>query len=74
LPAFDGAVEPRTRRGSTARPDAGSQSLDAISAASSLDAPAVKRVATAAYGGEVVLYDRDAEDREAIGQRLARAA
>jgi len=36
------------------------------------DAPAVKRIATAGYGGDVVLYDRDAEDREAIGQRLAR--
>src|SRR5262249_4140549 len=35
------------------------------------DAPEVKRVATAAYGGEIVLYDRDTEDREAIGQRLA---
>jgi threo-3-hydroxy-L-aspartate ammonia-lyase len=36
------------------------------------DAPAVKRIATEGYGGEVVLYDRDREDREAIGQRLAR--
>ena len=36
------------------------------------DAPAVKRTATEGYGGEVVLYDRDREDREAIGQRLAR--
>ncbi len=35
------------------------------------DAPTVKRVATEAYGGEVVLYDRDREDREAIGKRLA---
>jgi threo-3-hydroxy-L-aspartate ammonia-lyase len=35
------------------------------------DAPAVKRTATEAYGGEVVLYDRDREDREAIGRRLA---
>jgi len=35
------------------------------------DAPAVKRTATEAYGGEVVLYDRDREDREAIGKRLA---
>jgi threo-3-hydroxy-L-aspartate ammonia-lyase len=37
-----------------------------------LDAPAVKRVATEGYGGEVVLYDRDREDREEIGWRLAR--
>jgi len=36
------------------------------------DAPEVKRIATQGYGGEVVLYDRDGEDREAIGQRLAR--
>jgi threo-3-hydroxy-L-aspartate ammonia-lyase len=35
------------------------------------DAPAVKRQATQAYGGEIVLYDREREDREAIGQRLA---
>ena len=35
------------------------------------DAPAVKRAATEAYGGAVVLYDRDREDREAIGRRLA---
>jgi threonine dehydratase len=36
-----------------------------------LDAPVVKRIATEGYGGEVVLYDRDTEDREAIGRRLA---
>jgi threonine dehydratase len=35
------------------------------------DAPAVKRRATEAYGGEIVLYDREREDREAIGQQLA---
>ncbi len=35
------------------------------------DAPAVKRIATQGYGGEIVLYDRDREDREAIGRRLA---
>ena len=35
------------------------------------DAPVVKREATEAYGGEIVLYDREREDREAIGQRLA---
>src|SRR5438034_9355476 len=35
------------------------------------DAPAVKRVATEGYGGEVVLYDREREDREAIGRRLS---
>ena len=35
------------------------------------DAPNVKRVATEGYGGEVVLYDRERDDREAIGRRLA---
>jgi threonine dehydratase len=36
------------------------------------DAPEVKRRATIEYGGEVVIYDREREDREAIGDRLAR--
>lgn len=36
------------------------------------DAPASKIAATAAYGGEVILYDRHAESREAIAERLAR--
>src|SRR5436309_736158 len=35
------------------------------------DAPSVKKTATEGYGGEVVVYDRDREDREAIGRRLA---
>src|SRR5262245_3554063 len=35
------------------------------------DAPSVKKIATEGYGGEVVLYDRDREDREVIGRRLA---
>src|SRR3989449_4438357 len=35
------------------------------------DAPAIKRAATEGYGGEVVPYDRDKDDREAIGRRLA---
>ena len=35
------------------------------------DSPAVKRIATAEYGAEVVLYDREREDREAIGRRLS---
>lgn len=35
------------------------------------DAPAIKVAATKGYGGEVVLYDRFTEDREAIGRRLA---
>ena len=34
------------------------------------DAPAVKRVATEGYGGEIVLYDRDREDREAVIEYL----
>jgi threonine dehydratase len=35
------------------------------------DAPAMKRAATIGYGAEVVTYDRDKDDREAIGRRLA---
>jgi threonine dehydratase len=35
------------------------------------DAPAVKRRATEAYGAEVVYYDRERDDREAIGRRLS---
>jgi threonine dehydratase len=35
------------------------------------DAPAAKLAATRGYGGEVVLYDRYKEDREAIGRRLS---
>jgi threonine dehydratase len=35
------------------------------------DAPAVKRAAAEGYGAEIVLYDRDRDDREAIGRRLA---
>ncbi|HFA59283.1 MAG TPA: pyridoxal-phosphate dependent enzyme, partial [Rhodospirillales bacterium] len=35
------------------------------------DAPAIKRAATEAWGAEVVTYDRDREEREAIGARIA---
>ena len=35
------------------------------------DAPAIKVANTRGYGAEVVLYDRDRESREAIGQRIA---
>jgi threo-3-hydroxy-L-aspartate ammonia-lyase len=35
------------------------------------DAPAVKRAATEAYGAEIVQYDRERDDREAIGRRLS---
>ena len=35
------------------------------------DAPGVKIANTRAYGAEVVLYDRDREDRDAIGAALA---
>jgi len=34
------------------------------------DAPAAKRAATEGYGGQVVTYDRYAEDREEIARRL----
>jgi threonine dehydratase len=36
------------------------------------DAPRIKVEATRGYGAEVIEYDRYTEDREAIGQRLAR--
>jgi threo-3-hydroxy-L-aspartate ammonia-lyase len=35
------------------------------------DAPAVKRAATEGYGATIVPYDREREDREAIGRRIA---
>jgi threonine dehydratase len=35
------------------------------------DAPAAKRERTKSYGAEVVLYDRDKEDREAIAREIA---
>jgi threonine dehydratase len=35
------------------------------------DAPSSKVEATTGYGGEVIRYDRYAEDREAVGRRLA---
>src|ERR1700761_4864195 len=35
------------------------------------DAPALKVARTKSYGAEVVLYDRDREDREAIARDLA---
>jgi threonine dehydratase len=35
------------------------------------DAPTIKLVATRGYGGDVVLYDRYTQDREAIGGALA---
>ena len=35
------------------------------------DAPKVKRMATAAYGAEIVSYDRFTDDREAIAHRIA---
>jgi threonine dehydratase len=37
------------------------------------DAPLLKRERTKAYGAEVVLYDRDREDREAIARKIADA-
>lgn len=35
------------------------------------DAPAIKRANTRRLGAEVILYDRDREDREAIGREIA---
>jgi threonine dehydratase len=36
------------------------------------DAPGVKRAAAESYGAEIVLYDRDRDDREAIGRQLSK--
>ena len=36
------------------------------------DAPALKVTATRGYGAEVVFYDRQQDDREALGRRIAR--
>lgn len=36
------------------------------------DAPETKRKRTAGYGAEIVLYDRDTEDRQAIAEQIAR--
>lgn len=35
------------------------------------DSPSIKKYAVKSYGGEVVLYDRMIEDREAIAQRIS---
>jgi threo-3-hydroxy-L-aspartate ammonia-lyase len=35
------------------------------------NAPQVKRQATEGYGGEVIIYDRERDDREALGRRIA---
>jgi threo-3-hydroxy-L-aspartate ammonia-lyase len=35
------------------------------------DAPAVKRAAAEGYGAEIVTYDRERDDREAIGRQLS---
>jgi threonine dehydratase len=35
------------------------------------DAPAVKRAAAEGYGAQIILYDRDRDDREAIGRKLS---
>ena len=37
------------------------------------DSPAVKLAATADYGADIVLYDRERDDREAIGRALSEA-
>jgi threonine dehydratase len=36
------------------------------------DAPEVKRAAAEGYGADIVFYDRERDDREAIGRRLSR--
>jgi threonine dehydratase len=43
----------------------------AVTVVMPVDAPAVKRAATAGYGAEIVSYDPAREQRETIGRRLA---
>jgi threonine dehydratase len=72
-----------SRRGGVVAYSSGNHAQGVAAAAKLLDMPAVivmprdaprpKRERTAALGAEVVLYDREAEDREAIARGLAEA-
>jgi len=77
------ALAPDMRRGGVVAFSSGNHAQGVAAAAKLLDMPAVivmprdaprpKRERTAALGAEVVLYDREAEDREAIARGLAEA-
>jgi len=75
------AIPPAARRGGVVAFSSGNHAQGVAAAAAILQMPAVivmpadaphsKRERTKAYGAEVVLYDRDKEDREAIARDIA---
>ncbi len=75
------SLAPDVRRGGVVAFSSGNHAQGVAAAAKLLDMPAVivmprdaprpKRERTAALGAEVVLYDREREDREAIARRIA---
>ena len=75
------AIAPAARRGGVVAFSSGNHAQGVAAAAAILQMPAVivmpadaplsKRERTRAYGAEVVLYDRDKEDREAIARDIA---
>jgi len=75
------AIPPAARRGGVVAFSSGNHAQGVAAAAAILQMPAVivmpadaphsKRERTRAYGAEVVLYDRDKEDREAIARGIA---
>ena len=75
------SLPPESRRGGVVAYSSGNHAQGVAAAAKLLDMPAVivmprdaprpKRERTAALGAEVVLYDREREDREAISRSLA---
>src|ERR1700730_1220309 len=77
------SIPPERRAGGVVAFSSGNHAQGVAAAAKLLDMPAVivmprdaprpKRERTAALGAEVVLYDRDREDREAIARGIAEA-
>ncbi|MFK8250796.1 threonine ammonia-lyase [Ancylobacter terrae] len=76
-------IDPAARAGGVVACSSGNHAQGVAAAASLLgmasvivmpkDAPAVKRARTIAFGGEVVEYDRDIDDRDAIAAEIAQA-
>jgi len=77
------SLAPDMRRGGVVAFSSGNHAQGVAAAAKLLDMPAIivmprdaprpKRERTAALGAEVLLYDREREDREAIARRIAEA-
>src|SRR3984957_13108909 len=77
------SLAPDMRRGGVVAFSSGNHAQGVAAAAKLLDMPAIivmprdaprpKRERTAAFGAEVLLYDREREDREAIARRIAEA-